>query len=295
MSNFEAYDEQDKSQFAASIPVNDEDEEAAASAHVQSLMPKAGARMSFTAPQSLIAENEKEGEMVDPMEAHRASRVSDREDEYKARRRARIISPERHDPFAAGDQTPAAGVRTYGDIMAEQQLVKEKEAVMRQVAKKMEEEKEEKKRSAGGEAGAERKKRRWDSAPGTGATAASAATTAAMGGATPMLGGTTPMMGGETPVRMDGGATPLVGSSAWDAPDTTGGATPSRWDAPTPSIGQSRRNRWDETPVAGETPARLDPGATPMAGVGATPVVGEKKVRSRWDETPVAQTPGGGG
>ena len=179
--------------------------------------------------------------------------------------------------------------------MAEQQLAKEKEAVMRQVAKKMEEEKEEKKRSAGGEAGAERKKRRWDSAPGTGATAASAATTAAMGGATPMLGGTTPMMGGETPVRMDGGATPLVGSSAWDAPDTTGGATPSRWDAPTPSIGQSRRNRWDETPVAGETPARLDPGATPMAGVGATPVVGEKKVRSRWDETPVAQTPGGGG
>jgi len=97
-----------RSQFAASIPVNDEDEEAAASAHVQSLMPKAGARMSFTAPQSLIAENEKEGEMVDPMEAHRASRVSDREDEYKARRRARIISPERHDPFAAGDQVSAS-------------------------------------------------------------------------------------------------------------------------------------------------------------------------------------------
>ncbi len=70
-----------RSQFVTSIPVNDEDEEAAASAHVQSLMPKAGARMSFTAPQSLIAENEKEGEMVDPMEAHRASRVSDRDDE----------------------------------------------------------------------------------------------------------------------------------------------------------------------------------------------------------------------
>ena len=93
-----------RSQFVDSIPVNEEDEEAAASAHVQSIMPKAGARMSFTAPQSALAENEKEGEMVDPMEAHRASRVSDREDEYKARRRQRIISPERHDPFAAGDQ-----------------------------------------------------------------------------------------------------------------------------------------------------------------------------------------------
>ncbi len=31
-----------------------------------------------------------------------------RDDEYKARRRQRIISPERHDPFAAGDQTPDA-------------------------------------------------------------------------------------------------------------------------------------------------------------------------------------------
>jgi splicing factor 3B subunit 1 len=176
--------------------------------------------------------------------------------------------------------------------------------VMRQVAKKMEEEKEEKKRAGKGgaadAAGPERKKRRWDSAPGTGGTSASAASTAALGSATPMLGGTTPMMGGETPMRMDGGATPLVGSSAWDAPDTiggtTGGATPSRWDAPTPSIGQSRRNRWDETPMAGETPRVLDPGATPSAGVGATPVVGEKKVRSRWDETPVVgQTPSGMG
>jgi len=87
--------------------VNEEDEESAANAHVQSVMPKAGARMSFTAPQNLLAENEKEGEHVDPMEAHRASRVSDREDEYKARRRQRIISPERHDPFAAGDQVTA--------------------------------------------------------------------------------------------------------------------------------------------------------------------------------------------
>ena len=87
--------------------MNEEDEESAANAHVQSVMPKAGARMSFTAPQNLLAENEKEGEHVDPMEAHRASRVSDREDEYKARRRQRIISPERHDPFAAGDQVTA--------------------------------------------------------------------------------------------------------------------------------------------------------------------------------------------
>ena len=144
------------------IPVNEDDEESSANTYVQSVMPKAGARMSFTAPASALAENAKEGEDVDPMESHRASRVSDRDDEYKARRRQRIISPERHDPFAAGDQTPAAGVRTYGDIMAEQQLKKEREAVMQQVAKKMEEEKEQKKRGAPGaaEAGGERKRRR---------------------------------------------------------------------------------------------------------------------------------------
>ena len=267
-----------RSNYLTEIPVNEDDEESSANKYVQSVMPKAGARMSFTAPASALAENAKEGEDVDPMESHRASRVSDRDDEYKARRRQRIISPERHDPFAAGDQTPAAGVRTYGDIMAEQQLKKEREAVMQQVAKKMEEEKEQKKRGAPGaaEAGGERKRRRWDSAPGSEASQASTKP----GGATPMLGGATPML--------DGGATPVVGSSSWDAPDAAGGATPSnlsRWDAPTPSVG-GRRNRWDETP----DPSAMGGGATPAGGgaFGATPLVGgEKKPRSRWDETPV--------
>jgi splicing factor 3B subunit 1 len=78
-----------------------------------------------------------------------------------------------------------------------------------------------------------------------------------------------------------------MAAGAWDeAPSADGGATPSRWDAPTPGGGASRRNRWDETP---------DPSA--LAG-GATPG-GDRKVRSRWDETPVANsggaTPMGGG
>ena len=179
-------------------------------------------------------------------------------------------------------QTPAAGVRTYGDIMAEQQLQKERDAVMRQVAKKMEEEKEDKKRAAGGtaEGGGERKKRRWDSAPATGGTEASAASTK-LGGATPMLGGETPMLGGETPARADGGATPLVGSSASVAADTTGG-----------SKKRKRINRWNETP---------DPSATP--GVGATPALvgprpswerrrcGRGGTRRRWRRRPEGPRP----
>ncbi|KAJ1479549.1 hypothetical protein T484DRAFT_1813823, partial [Baffinella frigidus] len=147
----------DRSMYADSIATTAEDMEADDKAEERSvmpnaaksnttLMPKAAKRNTFTAPTSAVRELEKEAEHVDPMEAHRASRVSDREDEYKQRRRARIISPERHDPFAAGDQTPDASVRTYKDIMAEQELGKEKEKIMRQVQKKMEEEQEKKKR-----------------------------------------------------------------------------------------------------------------------------------------------------
>ena len=38
----------------------------------------------------------------DPLADHRVSKISDREDEYRARRRNMIISPERYDPFAEG-------------------------------------------------------------------------------------------------------------------------------------------------------------------------------------------------
>ena len=38
----------------------------------------------------------------DPLADHRRAKISDREDEYRARRRQMIISPERYDPFADG-------------------------------------------------------------------------------------------------------------------------------------------------------------------------------------------------
>ena len=38
---------------------------------------------------------------------------------------ARPLSPERNDAFAMGDQTPDAGVRTYGDVYKETQLNRE--------------------------------------------------------------------------------------------------------------------------------------------------------------------------
>ena len=39
----------------------------------------------------------------DPMAEHRIPKIADREDEYRARRRQMIISPERYDPFAQGN------------------------------------------------------------------------------------------------------------------------------------------------------------------------------------------------
>lgn len=37
------------------------------------------------------------------MAEHRIPKIADREDEYRARRRAMIISPDRYDPFAQGN------------------------------------------------------------------------------------------------------------------------------------------------------------------------------------------------
>lgn len=54
-------------------------------------------------------------------------RISDREDDYRKRRLARMISPARNDAFAMGDQTPDARVSTYADRMREAQLLRERD------------------------------------------------------------------------------------------------------------------------------------------------------------------------
>lgn len=43
----------------------------------------------------------------DPFAEHRPAKIAEREDEYKARRRQMIISPERLDPFADGKFHPS--------------------------------------------------------------------------------------------------------------------------------------------------------------------------------------------
>lgn len=64
----------------------------------------------------------------------RPGRITDRESDYQQRRLNRFISPARNDAFAMGDRTPANDVRTYGDVLREQQLAREKENTLRWAA-----------------------------------------------------------------------------------------------------------------------------------------------------------------
>mmetsp|Transcript_33913 Transcript_33913/g.75203 ORF Transcript_33913/g.75203 Transcript_33913/m.75203 type:complete len:1276 (-) Transcript_33913:815-4642(-) len=227
--------------------------------------------------------------------------IYDREDEYRRRRLQRIISPDRNDAFAMGDKTPDARVRTYADVMREQQLQREMDNTMRNIAEKKKLEAQQAAAGAAADAAAaaataavpssavgEKRRNRWDQSANDPKRSKASDWDAIE--ATPAVGS-----------RWD--ATPgpaAVDASRWDAtPGPGAGETPawgaggaSRWDA-TPAAGATgptpRRNRWDDA-----TPARVD-GATP-AWQGETPAMGDaggaKKPRSRWDETPANLGPG---
>ncbi|KAJ9528357.1 hypothetical protein QJQ45_014336 [Haematococcus lacustris] len=227
--------------------------------------------------------------------------IFEREDEYRRRRLNRIFSPERNDAFAMGDKTPDARVRSYADVMREQQLQREMDNTMRNIADKKRQEAEALEAANGAAAqlnghaavptapipaaavpaaapAGEKKRRRWDTQEPASTTAAPSEWDSVE--ATPAVGS-----------RWD--ATPGVGSAAagWGADSTPGLGNSSRWDATPGAAGQAaptpRRNRWDDA-----TPAQQG-GATPAWGGGETPAVTSdagdgKKARSRWDETPAA-------
>eukprot|EP01048_Picozoa_sp_COSAG05_P020788 COSAG05_NODE_3635_length_1944_cov_1.441734_2_plen_338_part_00 len=185
-----------------------------------------------------------------------APTIAERESDYQAQRRNRIISPARTDPFAAGG-TADPEARSYKDVMTETALANERVELMAEIKAKKEEEAEAAKggapaAAAVADAPKAKKRRRWD--VGT----------------------------DETPVPQPGGG------SEWDKAESAPSAG-SRWDAtPTPAP-EKKANRWDETPVAAsgsdetpaagggkakrsrwdETPVGVDPSATPVAGFNA--------------------------
>ncbi|CAC5379737.1 splicing factor 3B subunit 1-like isoform X1 [Mytilus californianus] len=273
--------------------------------------PKRGS--SYTAPLNFLNDtvNDKD---FDPMAEHRAPKIADREGEYRARMRQRIISPPRYDPFADGGKTPDMNARTFSKVMVSQQLDREKKLLEKQMQEKA---KDGGLKAVNGSAGdassqkvqqaaaqAEKKKRRWDqSADDTPAKKSKSGWEEA---ATPSN-----TRWDETPGRPKGsdtpGATPGQSTRVWDTTPghaTPGATTPGRGDSTpghntTPS---ARRNRWDETPrTERETPGHGSGWAeTPKTDRGGdliqdTPTPGASKRRSRWDETPGATPSGGGG
>ena len=152
-------------------------------------------RQSFTAPKHLLDVPSQEGE-ADPLAGKRSSnRIADREDEYHARRQ-RVLSPTRADAFALGDKTPDVSTRAYKDVMAEQQIAREREELKRKLKEKEEKEKEEAANGGGASngGGEAKKRRRWDQpVPAAGGAAAAAKKT-----------------------RWDDVATPAPTSSRWD-------------------------------------------------------------------------------
>merc|ERR1712060_564695 len=95
----------------------------------------------------------------DPFKDTKGKTIGDREDEYRAQRTERPLSPDRADPFAAS--TPAPELSTYKDVMVGQQLDKEKKEVLQKIQKQKEEELLSKGETKA-DAPKEKKARRWD-------------------------------------------------------------------------------------------------------------------------------------
>mmetsp|Transcript_20615 Transcript_20615/g.45127 ORF Transcript_20615/g.45127 Transcript_20615/m.45127 type:complete len:1268 (-) Transcript_20615:315-4118(-) len=219
----------------------------------------------------------------DPFKEHNpGKKIADREDEYRAQKNKRMLSPERADPFA--DATPAPELQTYRDVMVGQQLDKEKQEVLRKIQKQKEEETLRKAEGKEADAAAPaEKKRRWGQAPEGEKKKPKADDKDGDRWGTPVIGDDA-----DTPIVLDEDDDGKGKGGSWGkAPPTPGGddgietPTPGQWgETPTPgaaAAAKKKRARWDETPVdatssatpgADATPSDATPGATPT---GSTP------------------------
>ncbi|XP_032364602.1 splicing factor 3B subunit 1 isoform X1 [Etheostoma spectabile] len=306
--------------YVTSIAANEQEEDEEEDSTTSLLGQK---KPGYHAPVAILNAIPQSDEQYDPFAEHRPPKIAEREDEYKARRRQMIISPERLDPFADGGKTPdpKLQVRSYVDVMLEQNLSKEEREIRQQLAEKAKsgDLKAVNGSAASQAAAAAKRKRRWDqtadqtptnTTPKKISTWDQADSSSETPGHTP---GHTPAhtpsstRWDETPGRPKGSETPGATPSTrmWDpTPSHTpaGAATPGR-DTPghaTPghggATGSVRKNRWDETPkTERETPGHGSGWAeTPRTdrgdeSVGETPTPGASKRKSRWDETPASQ------
>ncbi|KAF1382978.1 hypothetical protein PFLUV_G00149440 [Perca fluviatilis] len=319
--------------YVTSIAANEQEEDDEEDSTTSLLGQK---KPGYHAPVAILNAIPQSDEQYDPFAEHRPPKIAEREDEYKARRRQMIISPERLDPFADAvllcqswgkTPDPKLQVRSYVDVMLEQNLSKEEREIRQQLAEKAKSgdlkavNGSAASQAAAAAAAAAKRKRRWDQTadqtPTTGNTTPKKISTWDQADSSSETPGHTPghtpahtpssTRWDETPGRPKGSETPGATPSTrmWDpTPSHTpaGAATPGR-DTPghaTPghggATGSVRKNRWDETPkTERETPGHGSGWAeTPRTdrgdeSVGETPTPGASKRKSRWDETPASQ------
>lgn len=273
----------DKNQYDLSLGPNEEEDDEESERNAMEYR-HPSTRKRINPSRSLINESIGEENEGGSMEDHYRSqygsglvntRVADRENEYQARHRNRILSPERGDAFAG--QTP---VRSYKEIMMSQELQKEEIEVKKAIVKKITEEKDEP---------IDRKRRKWDDTSGEVTPIVSKSDWDNIE-ATPVTSSSkwdiTPVQEVATPkARSRWDATPVSGKSSWDIPPTpTGGDQ-------TPG-GSKKKSRWDETPqdVMGATPLGFG-GSTPGSAISAYqahaaylgPMTPEMAQRMRWE------------
>uniref|UniRef100_A0A8C3A8B1 Splicing factor 3B subunit 1 n=1 Tax=Cyclopterus lumpus TaxID=8103 RepID=A0A8C3A8B1_CYCLU len=298
--------------YVTSIAANEQEDDEEEDSSTSLLGQK---KPGYHAPVAILNAIPQSDEQYDPFAEHRPQKIAEREDEYKARRRQMIISPERLDPFADGGKTPdpKLQVRSYVDVMLEQNLSKEEREIRLQMVEKAKAGELKVVNGSAASQAAAKRKRRWDQTADqtpTNTTPKKMSSWDQTPGHTP---GHTPAhtpsnsRWDETPGRAKGSETPGATPSTrmWDpTPSHTpaGAATPGR-DTPghaTPghggATGSVRKNRWDETPkTERETPGHGSGWAeTPRTdrgdeSVGETPTPGASKRKSRWDETPASQ------
>ncbi|KRY79687.1 Splicing factor 3B subunit 1, partial [Trichinella pseudospiralis] len=248
-------------------------------------------RALYNAPQYFVKEAAKTNEDEDPFAETRQRTIAEREDEYHARRRKLIISPERVDPFTEVERTPDVSSRTYAAIMREKMITEERTQIRKEMAEKAKAGELQVLNSESGKSAS--KRRRWD---------ITETPTAAVTDSTPaasvlpsveknklhsweMAEAPTPNVArwDETPMHfVKGSETPgtTPAARAWDA--TPGGATPAA--AATPRHTPSHMISGGATPSWGETP-RVDHSLDSELKIEDTPSVASKR-RSRWDLTP---------
>lgn len=85
--------------YVTSIAANEQEEDDEDDTSTSLLGQK---KPGYHAPVAILNAIPQSDEQYDPFAEHRPQKIAEREDEYKARRRQMIISPERLDPFADG-------------------------------------------------------------------------------------------------------------------------------------------------------------------------------------------------